>query len=147
MKNKYIPVLCKQYGSEWYYKIINKETGKTYSEDTEVIISKSVAEKICNLINKIVDSTSDEEDKYFTEAERTDVFEMQYKWKYFARDKNGELVAFTKKPYKKGDNGYWQVNNCEMSDYVKIGEIFKETFDSIQWEDEEPTSREEILGE
>lgn len=56
--------------------------------------------------------------------------------KYIARDKSGSLFAYSKKP-RKGLVAW----SGELMIYVVIN------FPQITWEDKEPTSREEILGE
>lgn len=56
--------------------------------------------------------------------------------KYIARDKSGSLFAYSKKPHK--GLVAW---SGELMIYVVIN------FPQITWEDKEPTSREEILGE
>ena len=63
---------------------------------------------------------------------------------YIAREKGGKLIAYLEKPSKNKKLGGWL---CGISPYsffeIRLGDFLQ--FESIQWEDEEPTSREEIL--
>ena len=63
---------------------------------------------------------------------------------YIAREKGGKLIAYLEKPSKNKKLGWWL---CGISPYsffeIRLGDFLQ--FESIQWEDEEPTSREEIL--
>lgn len=64
--------------------------------------------------------------------------------KYLARDKNGALFAYTDKPQK--DEGMWDYFGCNNpAASLKHITLWGLEFNDIQWDDEEPTSREEIL--
>lgn len=63
------------------------------------------------------------------------------KIKFLARDCNGRLFAYSEKP-NKFLVGVW-VGRC----VVCMKTIASIDFPQIKWEDDEPTSREEILGE
>ena len=60
------------------------------------------------------------------------------KYKYIARDKNGLIFLFSKKPSK-----------CDYSwiGYNDIAFPYYHLFQFIKWEDEEPYSIEDLLGE
>lgn len=82
-----------------------------------------------------------EEPKIFTEREKA-FLKLFPVFQYIAKDKNGEVFAFISKPVKgiecwiSSDNyGFY------IPDYMELH------FNDIRWEDEEPTSREEILGD
>lgn len=81
-----------------------------------------------------------EEYKEFTEQEKA-VIKATDKIKWVAKNKNGEIHGFTDKPCKL--TNIWQSNNMSifLSGYCTC------KFKAIKWKDDEPTSREEILGE
>lgn len=81
------------------------------------------------------------EPKHFTEDEKQ-LIKLLDKIKWVARDKDDKLYGYTYKPIK--INGYWQ-GSPNGSLYYICGTSLE--FKSIKWEDEEPTSREEILME
>ena len=79
------------------------------------------------------------EPKVFTEKEKA-IFMACEKIKYAARDIGGDLYFYTDKPeYNKG-TGMW-----EGPSYISAYLLTDELFNAIKIEDEEPTSREEIL--
>lgn len=83
------------------------------------------------------------EPKIFTEREKAFI-KMFPEIKYLARDKNGDLFAYTDKPQK--DEGMWDYFGCNNpAATLKRITLWGLEFNAIQWEDEEPTSREEIL--
>ena len=62
-----------------------------------------------------------------------------------ARDSYGDLFGYTDKPQKfEGMWDYFGYNNRAAT--LKHITLWGLYFNSIQWDDEEPTSREEILG-
>lgn len=81
------------------------------------------------------------EPKMFTKQERT-VIKALDKINYVARDKDGDVYGYSDKPTKGliswsiGKNGFIKFANCTSCE-----------FNSIKWEDTEPTSRETILKE
>lgn len=84
------------------------------------------------------------EPRQFTEREIKFV-ELFPEIKYLARDKNGVLFAYTDKPQKDEDTwDYFCCNNPAAT--LKRITLWGLEFNTIQWDDEEPTSREEILG-
>ena len=85
-------------------------------------------------------NTECEESKRFTEREK-EFIKMFSVFQYVAKDKNGAVFAYVSKP-KKGDTGWFSTDwhRLFLPSYLQL------EFNAIQWEDEEPTSREEILG-
>jgi len=81
------------------------------------------------------------EPKTFTNDEKT-LIRVLDKVKYVVRDYNGFILLKTKKPMK---NNYEWFGGDAM--YCTINLLTSATFSAIKWEDDEPTSREEILGE
>lgn len=55
------------------------------------------------------------------------------KWKYIARDKNGELYLYDTRP-----NGKGNVSWLEEKEYVGLS-MFRHLFQELKWEDAEPT--------
>ena len=83
------------------------------------------------------------EPKIFTEREKAFIT-LFPEIKYVARDSYGDLFAYTDKPQKfEGMWDYFGYNNRAAT--LKHITLWGLHFNSIQWEDEEPTSREEIL--
>lgn len=84
------------------------------------------------------------EQKQFTEREK-EFIKLFPEIKYLARDDGGKLFAFKDKPFKDEEEEWWTCkNDSDILFEISFGELLK--FNSIQWDDEEPTSREEILG-
>ena len=84
------------------------------------------------------------EPKPFTEEEKA-LLRALPKVKWVARDKSGNVYLFMSKPFK----NYILWDSMD-GNYLHLGRlnIFldnKVTFNSIKWEDAEPTSRDEIL--
>lgn len=82
------------------------------------------------------------ERKEFTEQEKAMVGALD-KIKWVATDRNGETYGFINKPYKSTD--IWKSDN--IMDSIFLSGYSSCKFKAIEWEDDEPTSREEILGE
>ena len=84
-------------------------------------------------------NTECEESKRFTEREKA-FLKLFPVFQYIAKDKNGAVFAYVSKP-KKGDTGWFSTDwhRLFFPSYLQL------EFNAIQWEDEEPTSREEIL--
>lgn len=80
------------------------------------------------------------EPKVFTEAEKA-VFKACKKLKYAAKDYGGDIYFYTDKPEYDKESKMW-----EGPRYVSAYLLTDEPFNAIKVEDEEPTSREEILG-
>lgn len=65
-----------------------------------------------------------------------------YKW--LARSAQGSVVAFSCKPRKR--EGYWLYPSNLACEYTLISGKFTPLFQSIKWEDEEPTYIEDIVS-
>lgn len=84
------------------------------------------------------------EPKIFTEREKAFITlfpEIQY----IARDKNNKIFGYYRKPFKDEEEGWWVYKGGGPDSVIEIRFWTLLRFESIQWEDEEPTSREEIL--
>lgn len=94
----------------------------------------------CNVERTAWANAEYKEPKIFTEREKLFV-KLFPSIQYIARDKNGDLYVFVSKPEK--GNSTWNAIEGHawwIQDYMCLN------FNSITWNDEEPTSREEILG-
>lgn len=63
--------------------------------------------------------------------------------RYLARDKDGALWGYSRKPKRTHDG--WII--CGAGGYIYLPNSISIAFPQITWEDKEPTSCEEILGE
>ena len=81
---------------------------------------------------------------HFTEADKA-VLRALDKIQWVARDYNDSVYGYIKRPYKNGLT--WNVEDGATFNFSAMQNISSATFTDIKWEDEEPTSREEILGE
>ena len=92
-------------------------------------------------ILKILLSEHKEKPK-ITDDEKAILRNIDNTFKYIARDEDGELFVFERKPIK--SDCYWDyevLNNClNLSCFTKL-------FKSIKWEDEEPWNIKELLEE
>lgn len=97
----------------------------------------------CDLGRKAwLNSEYEEPKRIFTEEQKNFIRACD-KIKYIARDMDGGLWGFANKPYK--NDVYWEID-CP-SFYCNLDKLISIDFSQITWEDKEPTSREEILGE
>lgn len=83
-----------------------------------------------NRINEIAGITKLPKKKEFGDDELFLFKKVNKEYEWCARDKNGTLYLYEKKPYKKGDIWYHDISesfNC-----------YNHLFNSILWEDEEP---------
>lgn len=78
--------------------------------------------------------------KVFSEKDK-EVLRAMDKVQWVARDEDGRIYGYYKKPYKVGGNWFCAGNYVPNLTILTTAE-----FSAIQWEDDEPTSREEILG-
>ena len=81
--------------------------------------------------------------KHFTEVDKA-VLRALDKIQWVARDYNDSVYGYIKRPYKNGLT--WNVEDGAIN-FSAMQNVSSATFTDIKWEDEEPTSREEILGE
>lgn len=82
------------------------------------------------------------EPKEFTEHDKS-VLRALDKVEWVAKDRNGEVYGFRNKPYKSTD--IWKSDS--IIDSIFLSGYSSCEFKAIKWEDTEPTSRKEILGE
>ena len=66
-------------------------------------------------------------------------FAINKNFEYIARDYDGQLYVFMEKPHK--GESFWKIDG-----YYYLLEMFSVLFQFVKWEDEEPTSVEEVLN-
>ena len=76
--------------------------------------------------------------KTFTEVEKTIARNIDWEYKWMARDWDGNLCIYEEKPEKR--NGTW------FSDGYNRFSYFNHLFSAIKWEDEEPTLISDIYN-
>ena len=83
--------------------------------------------------------------KEFSEADKLYVRVMD-KLNWFARDRNGVVYGYVDKPFK--NDSVWDVKAGAEEGYEleRVSDYTSATFESLSWEDKEPTHRREILG-
>ena len=82
-----------------------------------------------------------DEKKAFSEKDK-EVIRALDKVQWVARDENGVVYGYGNEPYK--GSGIWVRRNGLSAD---ISILTTAEFAPVKWEDDEPTSRAEILGE
>lgn len=92
-----------------------------------------------NEILKILLSEHKEKPK-ITDDEKAILRSVDNKFEFIARDEDGNLFIYMRKPYK--DQTKW-----ESGALVTALDIFNHLFQSIKWEDKEPWSIKELLEE
>lgn len=79
-----------------------------------------------------------------TDAERVILENIDEKYQWIARDKDGGfLCVFNNKPTKHEDK-YWYFDDDTNCSFVSI-EVFQHIFQSIQWEDDKPKYIPDLL--
>lgn len=99
----------------------------------------------CNVERMAWANAEYEEPKIFTDREKAFIT-LFPEIKYIARDKNNKIFGYHRKPFKDEEEGWWVYKGGGPDTVIEIRFWTPLKFESIQWEDEEPTSREEILG-
>lgn len=80
----------------------------------------------------------------FTEDEKIIARNIDKKFEWMARDKNGTLFFYSFRPVKKEEIKKWGNNSREYAEYVSTILFNRELFKSIKWEDDEPTRISDI---
>lgn len=82
----------------------------------------------------------------FTEDEKIIARNIDKKFEWMARDKNGTLFFYSFRPVKKEEIKKWGNNSREYAEYVSTILFNRELFKSIKWEDDEPTRISDIYN-
>lgn len=104
------------------------------------------SEESCQRTTEAWANAEYKEPKIFTEREKAFI-NLFPEIQYIARDKNNKIFGYYRKPFKDEEEGWWVYKGGGPDSVIEIRFWTLLRFESIQWEDEEPTSREEILGE
>lgn len=108
------------------YKIKDNQLYEKEDDDSDYIPDDYYINDLRNIKNIIKLPKK----KEFTDDELFLFKKVNKEYEWCARDKNGTLYLYEKKPYKKGDIWYHNISesfNC-----------YNHLFNSILWEDEEP---------
>ena len=122
------------------------QTGKIMScaLDNCAVCTFSSTRGFClNEKQKWLNAEADEK-KVFSEKDK-EVLRAFDKIQWVARDESGHVFAYLDKPTKQ--QRCWMTLSSEMQIDVALTVFSSATFTPIKWEDDEPTSREEILGD
>lgn len=79
--------------------------------------------------------------KKFSDFEVEFAKRIDKQYQYIARDKDGFLTCYAKKPSKRHAKGKW--SNYTFQEYYNLE--FDDIFPSIKWEDDEPTLIKDII--
>lgn len=146
MKNidKYGQEILKQLG----------ETGDWATDGTNICSCGSIACDLCafndwggvdcSMAKSIwLNIDEDKKTKRFSQADK-EVIRALTKVQWVARNKYGLVVGFTALPRKNAFSEMWELDKSGGYE-VSLGAFCDATFDCIEWKDDRPTSREEIL--
>lgn len=75
------------------------------------------------------------------EDEKIILMNLPTKYKWIARDKNGDLTLYENKPSKSIRSGYWTGDNYRDFD------LYSHLFQEIRWENEEPNKIFDLIGD
>lgn len=100
--------------------------------------------RVCSIARREWANAEYKEPKLFTDRE-IEFIKLFPEIKYLAKNYDGKLFAYRQKPFKDEERGWWTCDNDDILFKNLFGDLLK--FSAIKWKDEEPTSREEILGE
>ena len=134
--------LCKIFGVEEgeEFKINGKDTIYFITDNILQYKINSYHSKVSNLkVNEIVKITKLPKKKQFTDDELYILRNIDKKYKWIAKDKDGLICTFVSKPIKTEklwSDGWSNSNNGES--YASLEAIKNSLFTEIKWEDEEP---------
>ena len=67
------------------------------------------------------------------------------KWRWLARNKDGDLVIFSRKPIRKNNKDFWFIPNPRYGESLDFP--YRRMFGVIKWSDDEPTNIDKLLKE
>lgn len=115
--------------SNYMYKIIDNEIyfkGKNINWIKSCILLNDIKE-IIKLPKKLSDKVID-----FIKI-------LDSKWKWLAKDEDGDIYLYTDKPYKSEYDYMWDIDgDKEDEDYCYINHLIDDEFNFLSWEDEKP---------
>lgn len=132
--------------------IKNKGDDFTLDKDNQIIRCEDIRCKNCVFDNDVGCSYSRMNWLLSEYKEPVKLTEIEYyilKWakenaefKYLVRLKNGNLCAYSEKPFKDNQHHVW-ANKENVNSRLSM---FNDLFEFINWEDSEPTSIEDVLN-
>ena len=142
-----IPQIAKMLGVEIgeEFKISNKPDVYKFTKDRLIRINSYGTYDACNtffeLINRQEEIIKLPQKPKLTEDEKTILRNLPKKYKWIAREYDGELYVYENKPVKMR---YEWNRGVAGSSYNNLS-LFQHLFQFIKWEDEEPYNIEELL--
>lgn len=82
-----------------------------------------------------------------TEDEKVILKNLSKECKYIARDKNGDLKVFKRRPETSFDTWFDTLCKNSLIDTYKYLNVYNHLFQFIKWEDEKPYKIKELLDE
>lgn len=82
----------------------------------------------------------------FVEITILNYLENYTHFKWIARDQDNRLCVYENKPHKEKTNGYVYWKRSDIKSDIDFLDPFENLFKFIKWEDEEPTSIEDVLN-
>lgn len=129
---------------EKYYDVLAKQTDFICYANNEILKNKHCGNVPCSECNKKVLNWLNqeyEEPIKLTDDEKAILRNLHKKYKWIARDGNGDIYIFPDKPVKY--ESVWDYCGIESKSLIFFSHLFK----FIKWSDEEPYSIEELLKE
>ena len=131
--------LCKMLGVEEgeEFKVNGKDTIYFITDNILQYKINSYHSKVSNLkVNEIIKITKLPKKKEFTDDELYILRNIDKKYKWIAKDKDGLICTYINKPKK--TEKLWSDGWSNGESYASLEAIKNSLFNSIQWEDEEP---------
>lgn len=141
-KEKYAKQIVDILLEEWHFAV--NEDGKiARCSDTRCMDCLFNVERGCTSERLAWANAEYVEPKIFPEREKAFI-KLFPEIQYIARDEDNKIFVHLKRPIKDEEEEWWvYVDGPDTAIGINLGDLLK--FESIRWEDEEPTSREEIL--
>lgn len=146
MKNidKYGQEILKQLGETGDWAMKDGKIDSCVSVPCELCAFNDWGGVDCSMAKAIwLNIDEDKKTKRFSQADK-EVIKALTKVQWVARNKYGLVVGFTALPHKNVSSEMWELDKYEGCE-VSLGAFSDATFNDIKWEDDRPTSREEIL--
>lgn len=125
---------------------IDKYTNKVYPccDCRQCLFFKEDQEGFLDCRKNKVDWLNAECESKFSEEDKA-VMRALDKIEWVTRDITGMLCGFTERPLK--SEGFWARQRSSTCRFLNFNKVTSAQFLPISWDDKEPTSRAEILGE
>lgn len=146
MKNidKYGQEILKQLGETGDWAMKDGKIDSCVSVPCELCAFNDWGDVDCSMVKAHwLNIDEDKKTKRFSQADK-EVIRALTKVQWVARGKYGGVFGFTALPHKDVPSGFWELDRGEGYE-VSLEAFSDATFDCIEWEDDRPTAREEIL--